>query len=100
MPAREAWLYFALITAGILILTALSLIWLFDHFEKTQNPGSFVAAPFAGPRTLPPPPRIQPNPGVDMQSYRESQQNFLNHLRLDRPPKRGSCACLSIGLWS
>jgi hypothetical protein len=71
-------LYFALITAGILILTALSLIWLFHYFQRTQNPGSFIPAPFAGTRPLPPPPRIQPDPGVDMQSYRESQQNFLN----------------------
>jgi hypothetical protein len=71
-------LYVVLMTTGFLGLTCLSLIWLFDHFEKTQNPGSFVAAPFAGPRSLPSPPRIQPDPGVDLQSYRESQQNLLN----------------------
>jgi hypothetical protein len=71
-------LYVVLGTAGFLVLTCLSLIWLFDHFEKTQNPGSFVAAPFAGPRPLPPPPRIQTDPAVDLQSYRESEQNLLN----------------------
>jgi hypothetical protein len=70
-------LYVVLVTAGFLILACLSLIWLFDHFEKTQNPGSFVAAPFAGPRTLPPPPRIQPDPGADLQSYREAEQTLL-----------------------
>jgi len=71
-------LYMVLVTTGFLVLACLSLIWLFDHFEKTQNPGSFVAAPFAGPRALPPPPRIQPDPGADLQSYRESEQNLLN----------------------
>src|ERR1700722_18475301 len=70
--------YVVLGTAGFLVLTCLSLIWLFDHFEKTQNPGSFVAAPFAGPRPLPPPPRIQADPAVDLRNYRESEQNLLN----------------------
>ena len=71
-------LYVVLVTAGLLVLTCLSMIWLFDHFEKTQNPGSVVAAPFASPRALPPPPRIQPDPGADLRSYRESEQNLLN----------------------
>ena len=71
-------LYFVLVMAAILAATSLSLIWLFDHFERAENPGSFVAAPFAGAHPLPPPPRIQPLPGVDMQSYYQSQQNLLN----------------------
>jgi hypothetical protein len=74
----RALFYVILMTAGFLILACLSLIWLFDYFAKTQNPGSFVAAPFAGPQPLPPPPLIQPDPGVDLQSYRESEQNLLN----------------------
>lgn len=71
-------LYFVLVMAAILAATSLSLIWLFKHFERAENPGSFVAAPFAGTQTLPPPPRIQPLPGVDMQTYYQSQQNLLN----------------------
>ena len=71
-------LYFALVMAAILTATALFLILLFKHFQKTQNPGSFVAAPFAGAQPLPPPPRIQPQPGIDMQTYFQSQQNLLN----------------------
>lgn len=71
-------LYFALIMASILAAIALSLIGLFNHFEKAENPGSFVAAPFAGTRPLPPAPRIQTDPGADMQSYRQSQENLLN----------------------
>lgn len=71
-------LYFALIMAAILAATALSLIGLFNYFEKAENPGSFVAAPFAGARPLPPAPRIQPDPGTDMQSYRQAQENLLN----------------------
>lgn len=71
-------LYFAIIMAAILVLTSLSLKWLFGYFQKAENPGSFVAAPFAGARPLPPAPRIQPNPGADMQDYFQSQQNLLN----------------------
>jgi hypothetical protein len=70
--------HFLLIMAAILVATALSLIWLFKHFERAENPGSYVAAPFAGTQPLPPPPRIQAVPGVDMQSYFQSQQNLLN----------------------
>lgn len=70
--------YFALFIAAILAVTAIALIWLFKHYEKTENPGSAVAAPFTGVEPLPPPPRIQSNPGADMQSYFQSQQNLLN----------------------
>ena len=69
--------YFAASIAVIVAATSLSLIWLFNHFEKAENTGSFVATPFSGARPLPPPPRIQPNPGGDMQSYFQSQQNLL-----------------------
>lgn len=70
--------YFTLTMAAILAATCVSLIWLFKHYEKTENPGSFVAAPFSGTRPLPPPPRIQSNPALDMQSYLQSQQSLLN----------------------
>ena len=92
-------LYFVLIMAAILAATSLSLIWLFKHFERTENPGSFVAAPFAGTRPLPPPPRIQPVPGVDMQSYYQSQQNLLNTYGwIDA--RTASSACPSIAPWN
>jgi hypothetical protein len=71
-------LYFAIFMAGILALAFLSMRWLFGYFQKAENPGSFVAAPFAGVRPLPPPPRIQPNPAADIQDYFQSQQNLLN----------------------
>jgi hypothetical protein len=74
----RALLYFILFMAAILAATALSLVWLFKYFQKAENPGSFVAAPFAGARPLPPPPRIQADPGADMQSYWQSQQDLLN----------------------
>jgi hypothetical protein len=70
-------LYFALVMASILAATFLSLILVFKYFQKAQNPGSVVAAPFAATQPLPPPPRIQPNPGIDMQGYYQSQQNIL-----------------------
>jgi hypothetical protein len=71
-------LYFVLVMAAILAATSLSLILLFKHFERADNPTAFVAAPFARTEPPPPPPRIQPVPGVDMQSYYQSQQNLLN----------------------
>jgi hypothetical protein len=70
--------YFVLTMAAILAATCLSLIWLFKHYEKTENPGFVVAAPFTGVEPVPPPPRIQSNPAVDIQSYLESQQKLLN----------------------
>jgi len=71
-------LYFALIMATILAAISLSLIVLFKHFQKVENPGSFVPAPFATERPAPPGPRVQPNPTADMQSYYESQQRILS----------------------
>lgn len=71
-------LYFALIMAAILAATSLSLIWLFKYFQKAESPASYIAAPFAGAQPLPPPPRIQADPGAEMQSYWQSQQNLLN----------------------
>ena len=71
-------LYFVLVMAAILAAISLFLILLFKHYERSENPTPFVAAPFAGTQPLPPPPRIQPLPGVDMQSYDQSQQNLLN----------------------
>jgi len=41
-------LYFVIVMACILALTFLSLRGLFGYFQRAQNPGSFVAAPFAG----------------------------------------------------
>lgn len=70
--------YFTVTMAAILAATCVSLIWLFKHYERTENPGSFIAAPFAGLRPLPPSPRIQANPASDMQSYLQSQQSILN----------------------
>ena len=71
-------LYFALIMAAILAAVSLSLILLFKHFQKAEAPASFVPTPFAAEQPLPPGPRVQPNPGADMQSYYESQQKILN----------------------
>jgi hypothetical protein len=71
-------LYFALVMAAILAATSVSLMWLFKYFQKAENPGSVIAAPFAAERPVPSPPRIQSNPDADMRSYWQSQQNLLN----------------------
>jgi len=70
--------YFVLIMAALLIATFLFLVAVFKYLQKTENPGSFVAAPFAAIEPVPPSPRIQPDPGLDMQHYYQSQQNLLN----------------------
>jgi len=71
-------LYFALLMAAILAAASFSLIWLFKYFQKAGNPGSFVAAPFATERPMPPPPRIQPNPSADLREYYLTQERLLN----------------------
>jgi hypothetical protein len=71
-------LHFALAMAAILVILALSLIWLFKHYQKTENPGAFIAAPFTGVEPVPPAPRVQPDPSADMRSYLQSQQSLLN----------------------
>lgn len=70
--------YFALTIAAILAVVSLSLIWLFKHYEKIENPGSFVARPFEAVQPAPPPPRIQADPSVDIRNYLQSQQDLLN----------------------
>lgn len=69
---------FVLIMGAILAAVSLLLILLFKHYERADTPPSFVAAPFARVQPVPPPPRIQAEPGVDMQTYYQSQQNLLN----------------------
>jgi hypothetical protein len=71
-------IYFVLTIAAVLAVVSLFLIWLFKHYQKIENPGSFVATPFEAVQPLPPPPRIQPDPSVDIRNYLQSQQNVLN----------------------
>jgi len=70
-------LYFAVIMAALLAATALFLIAVFKYSERAENPRPVIAEPFVGTRPLPPAPRIQATPGMDMQSYYESQQQIL-----------------------
>ena len=70
-------MYFAAVIAAILAITAAMMVWLFRHYQRTETAGSFVARPFEAV-AAPPPPRIQPDPRVDMRSYAESQEKLLN----------------------
>jgi hypothetical protein len=70
-------IYFAAAVAAILAITAAVMVSVFQHYQRTETAGSYVARPFEAV-TVPPPPRIQPDPRVDMRSYAESQEKLLN----------------------
>jgi hypothetical protein len=70
--------YFVAVIAAFLAIMAALLIWLFSHYQKTETNGSSVARPFEAVEPLPPAPRIQPDPRIDMRTYFDSQQQTLN----------------------
>jgi hypothetical protein len=62
-----------LILAGVLM----SMKWMFFYFGKSQQLGP-PASPFENARVLPPQPRLQVTPRVDLQTYCEAQLRELN----------------------
>jgi len=50
---------------------------LFRYFATVQSLGP-PASPFANARVLPPAPRLQVGPHLDLQHYKQSQQELLN----------------------
>jgi hypothetical protein len=70
-----------LIFVGVLFLTLLvtfvSMRGLFGYFSETQNLGP-GASPFDNSRVLPPSPRLQVDPAVDLDQVRQSQNEMLN----------------------
>jgi hypothetical protein len=70
-----------LIFVGVLFLTLLvtfvSMRGLFGYFSETQNLGP-GASPFDNSRMLPPAPRLQVDPAVDLDQVRQSQNEMLN----------------------
>jgi hypothetical protein len=64
-----------LIVSGVLIQFLLSGMWKwFGHSVAPTEPQS----PFAGPRELPPQPRLQVHPRDDLQFYLQAEQEKLN----------------------
>jgi hypothetical protein len=70
-------LYFVGVLFVVLVATFVSMRGLFGYFSETQNLGP-GASPFDNSRVLPPAPRLQVDPAVDLDSVRQSQEEMLN----------------------
>lgn len=70
-------LKFGLTLFVILVAVVISMRWMFFYFAKSQELGP-PASPFEDARMLPPQPRLQVQPRVDLQAYCEDQMQQLN----------------------
>jgi hypothetical protein len=70
-------LIFVVVLFLVLAVTLVSMRGLFGYFSATQNLGP-GASPFDNSRTLPPAPRLQVDPSVDLDQVRQSQEEILN----------------------
>jgi hypothetical protein len=71
----------------ILVAVFLSMWWMFFYFAKSQQLGP-PASPFENPqnaRILPPQPRLQVQPHLDLQSYCDAQMKELNSYAMVDP---------------
>jgi hypothetical protein len=59
--------------AVVIIVTLVAMKWAFNYFERTQTVSS-PATPFERPRELPPSPRLQAEPHMELKDYCEEQQ--------------------------
>jgi hypothetical protein len=66
-----------LILAAILVLIGISMAGTFYFCGKEQKLGP-PATPFENARTLPPMPRLQVDPKMELKEYRDSQREILN----------------------
>jgi hypothetical protein len=72
-----ALLKFGFWMAILLIVTFLGMRWTFNYFSRTQTLGA-PTSPFARARELPPNPRIQVTPHLDLQMYCQGQEEEVN----------------------
>src|SRR5271167_1719105 len=63
--------------AVVITVTLFGMKWTFNYFERTQTVSS-PATPFARPRELPPSPRLQAEPHMELKNYCEEQQKEVN----------------------
>jgi len=70
-------LKFGLSLLLILVAVLISMRWMFFYFAKSQQLGP-PASPFESARALPPQPRLQVAPRVDLQAYCEAQLQELD----------------------
>lgn len=70
-------LLFGLFLAAVLVFVFFSMKWTFDWLSA-ESPRGEPAAPFAQGRPLPPGPRLQASPHMDLRSYCTGQVQELN----------------------
>jgi hypothetical protein len=70
-------IYFGIALFLVLVFSFVSMRWLFGYFSTTQPLGP-AASPFSNSRTLPPEPRLQVQPTVDLNQVRQSQEELLH----------------------
>jgi hypothetical protein len=68
---------FGLTLFTILVAVLISMRWMFFYFATSQQLGP-PASPFENARVLPPQPRLQVRPHLDLQAYCEAQSQQLN----------------------
>jgi hypothetical protein len=73
----RAILYFIGVLFLVLLVTFASMRGLFGYFSETQKLGP-GASPFDNSRVLPPSPRLQVDPAIDLDQVRQSQNEMLN----------------------
>jgi len=73
----RALVYFAVGLAATLVLVIVGMIWVFRYFSQTQSLGA-PASPFVDIRTLPPQPRLQVEPRLDLDHLRKHEDEILN----------------------
>jgi hypothetical protein len=69
--------YSILLLLAIVVVSLVTMRWLFDYFSATQTLGP-TASPFTDVRQLPPEPRLQVQPVEDLNKVRQEQENMLN----------------------
>ncbi len=57
--------------------TIVAMTWLFNAFEAMDAPKPGQVHPLAQPAELPPAPRLQPNPGVELREYQAQTNDAL-----------------------
>jgi hypothetical protein len=66
------------LTLAILIAVVMvAMVWTYEFFAKHESLGP-PASPFENVRVLPPAPRLQPQPAVDLKSYCAAEQTELS----------------------
>ncbi len=77
------WLTVILAVASVIAFVG--MIGMFDFLEERQAAVDILPSPLAEPNPLPPLPRLQPAPGIDLEQYRmRSSQMLESYQWIDR----------------